>query len=68
MLTSDLEIDWFEGAAIQTARGVRGNVKKATQEKLVIKLMRKGDQPREGIASGSFQHEISVSDKVFMPV
>ncbi|KAI3914686.1 hypothetical protein MKW92_021860 [Papaver armeniacum] len=68
MFTSDLEIDWFEGAAIQTARGAQGNVKKAAQEKLVIKLIRKGDQPREGIASCSLQHEISLSDKVFMRV
>ncbi|KAI3848608.1 hypothetical protein MKX03_010318 [Papaver bracteatum] len=68
MFTSDLEIDWFEGAAIQTARGAQGNVKKAAQEKLVIKLIRKGDQPRQGIASCSLQHEISLSDKVFMRI
>ncbi|KAI3836188.1 hypothetical protein MKX03_028167, partial [Papaver bracteatum] len=67
MFTSDHEI---EGAAIQTARGVRGNAKKAAKKKLgrkhlkvVSKLLkRKGDQPREGTASGSLQQE----DKVFM--
>ncbi|RZC76795.1 hypothetical protein C5167_000906 [Papaver somniferum] len=68
MFTLDLEIDWLEGAAVQTARGAQGNVKKAAQEKLVIKLIRKGDQPKEGIASCSLQHEISLSDKVFMRV
>ncbi|KAI3864305.1 hypothetical protein MKX03_004513, partial [Papaver bracteatum] len=68
MFTSDLEIEWLEGAEVQTARGAQGNVKKAAQEKLVIKLIRKGDQPKEGIASSSLQHEISLSDKVFMCV
>ncbi|MCL7048306.1 hypothetical protein MKW94_009594 [Papaver nudicaule] len=68
MLTSDLEIDWFGGAAIQTARRVRENVKKAAQKKLVSKLVRKGDQPREGIASCSFQHEIFRSDNISMHV
>ncbi|XP_026389443.1 ribosome biogenesis protein BMS1 homolog isoform X2 [Papaver somniferum] len=43
MFTSDLEIDWFEGAAIQTVRGVRGNIKKAARKKLVSELPRKGD-------------------------
>ncbi|KAI3969189.1 hypothetical protein MKW92_022845 [Papaver armeniacum] len=43
MFTSDLEIDWFEGAAIQTVRGVRGNIKKAARKKLVSELLRKGD-------------------------
>ncbi|KAI3832318.1 hypothetical protein MKW92_029959 [Papaver armeniacum] len=67
MFTSDHEI---EGAAIQTARGVRGNAKKAAKKKLGRKhlkvvselLKRKGDQPREETASGSLQQE----DKVFM--
>ncbi|KAI3864300.1 hypothetical protein MKX03_004508, partial [Papaver bracteatum] len=68
MFTSDLEIDWFEVAAVQIARDAQGNVKKAAQEKLVIKLIRKGDQPREGIASCSLQHEICLSDKIFMRV
>ncbi|KAI3936560.1 hypothetical protein MKW92_030048 [Papaver armeniacum] len=67
MFTSDLEIDWFKGAAIQTAR-VRGNVKKAAKKKLVSELIRKGNQRREGIASCSFQHKISLCDKVFMCV
>lgn len=68
MFTSDLEIDWFKGVAIQTARGVRGNVKKAAKKELVRKIKNKGDQPTERIASCSFQHEISLSDEVFMRV
>ncbi|KAI3836185.1 hypothetical protein MKX03_028164, partial [Papaver bracteatum] len=73
MFTSDHGI---EGAGIQTARGVRGNAKKAAKKKLGRKhlkvvselLKRKGDQPREGTASGSFQQENSPTDKVFMRV
>ncbi|KAI3878039.1 hypothetical protein MKW92_027550 [Papaver armeniacum] len=68
VFTSDLEIDWFEGAAIQTASGVRGNFKKGAKKKPVSELTRKGDQPREGTASWSFQHQNSLSNKVFMRV
>lgn len=40
----------------------------AAKKKLVSELIRKGDQRREGIASCSFQHKISLCDKVFMRV
>ncbi|OVA17009.1 Elongation factor [Macleaya cordata] len=66
MFTSDLEIARFEGAAIRTVSGIRGQVKKAAKEELGNKPKRKGGQPREGIARCTFEDRILMSDIVFL--
>ncbi|KAI3997684.1 hypothetical protein MKX01_040657 [Papaver californicum] len=40
MFALDHEIDWFEGASIQTAKGVQGNTRRAAKKKLLSKLIR----------------------------
>ncbi|XP_058084646.1 uncharacterized protein LOC131232437 [Magnolia sinica] len=66
MFTSDLEIAKFEGAAIRTVSGIRGQVKKAAKEELGNKPKRKGGQQREGIARCTFEDRILMSDIVFL--
>lgn len=66
MFTSDLEIARYEGAAIRTVSGIRGQVKKAAKEELGNKPKRKGGQLREGIARCTFEDRILMSDIVFL--
>ncbi|RZC51430.1 hypothetical protein C5167_019856 [Papaver somniferum] len=66
MFTSNLEIARFEGAAIRTVSGIRGQVKKAAKEELGNKPKRKGGQAKEGIARCTFEDRILMSDIVFL--
>ncbi|XP_061353794.1 uncharacterized protein LOC133298512 isoform X2 [Gastrolobium bilobum] len=66
MFTSDLEIARFEGAAIRTVSGIRGQVKKAAKEELGNQPKRKGGQTKEGIARCTFEDKILMSDIVFL--
>ncbi|XP_022765573.1 ribosome biogenesis protein BMS1 homolog isoform X2 [Durio zibethinus] len=66
MFTSDLEVARFEGAAIRTVSGIRGQVKKAAKEEIGNQPKKKGGQPREGIARCSFEDRILMSDIVFL--
>ncbi|GMN36245.1 hypothetical protein TIFTF001_005854 [Ficus carica] len=66
MFTSDLEIARFEGAAVRTVSGIRGQVKKATKEAIGNEPKKKGGQPKEGIARCTFEDKIKMSDIVFL--
>ncbi|KAF3973392.1 hypothetical protein CMV_003173 [Castanea mollissima] len=66
MFNSDLEIARYEGAAIRTVSGIRGQVKKAAKEELGNQPKKKGGKPREGIARCTFEDKIKMSDIVFM--
>ncbi|KAJ7980661.1 Ribosome biogenesis protein BMS1 [Quillaja saponaria] len=66
MFTSDLEIARFEGAAVRTVSGIRGQVKKAAKEEIGNQPKKKGGQPREGIARCTFEDKILMSDIVFL--
>ncbi|KAL2328881.1 hypothetical protein Fmac_022308 [Flemingia macrophylla] len=66
MFTSDLEVARFEGAAIRTVSGIRGQVKKAVKEELGNQPKRKGGQTKEGIARCTFEDKILMSDIVFL--
>ncbi|GMI70086.1 hypothetical protein like AT1G06720 [Hibiscus trionum] len=66
MFTSDLEVARFEGAAIRTVSGIRGQVKKAAKEEIGNRPKKKGGQPREGIARCTFEDRILMSDIVFL--
>ncbi|RDY12662.1 bms1 [Mucuna pruriens] len=66
MFTSDLEIARFEGAAIRTVSGIRGQVKKAAKEEIGNQPKRKGGQTKEGIARCTFEDKILMSDIVFL--
>ncbi|KAM0867214.1 hypothetical protein ACQ4PT_042141 [Festuca glaucescens] len=65
MFTSDLEIARFEGAAIRTVSGIRGQVKKAAKIEPGDVLRRKGEST-EGIARCTFEDKVLMSDIVFM--
>ncbi|KAG4180955.1 hypothetical protein ERO13_A10G197400v2 [Gossypium hirsutum] len=66
MFTSDLEVARFEGAAIRTVSGIRGQVKKAAKEEIGNQPKKKGGQAREGIARCTFEDRILMSDIVFL--
>ncbi|XP_060671177.1 uncharacterized protein LOC107435087 [Ziziphus jujuba] len=66
MFTSDLEIARFEGAAVQTVSGIRGQVKKAAKEEIGNQPNKKGGQPKEGIVRCTFEDKIKMSDIVFL--
>ncbi|XP_047312141.1 ribosome biogenesis protein BMS1 homolog isoform X2 [Impatiens glandulifera] len=66
MFTSDLEIARFEGAAIRTVSGIRGQVKKAAKEEIGNQPKKKGGVPKEGIARCTFEDKILMSDIVFL--
>ncbi|GJX23552.1 ribosome biogenesis protein BMS1 [Tanacetum coccineum] len=66
MFNSDLEIARFEGAAIRTVSGIRGQVKKAGKIELGNKPKKMGGQPEDGIARCTFEDKILMSDIVFL--
>ncbi|KAL0394111.1 UNVERIFIED_CONTAM: Ribosome biogenesis protein BMS1 [Sesamum latifolium] len=66
MFTSDLEIARFEGAAIRTVSGIRGQVKKAAKEEVANKFKKKGGHAKEGIARCTFEDKIKKGDIVFL--
>ncbi|GER32983.1 ribosome biogenesis protein BMS1-like protein [Striga asiatica] len=66
MFTSDLEVARFEGAAIRTVSGIRGQVKKAAKEEIANKFKKKGGHAKEGIARCTFEDKIKMGDIVFL--
>ncbi|CBI34234.3 unnamed protein product, partial [Vitis vinifera] len=66
MFTSDLEIARFESAGVQTASGIKGQVKETAKEELGNQPKKKRGLPREGIARCTFEDRILVSNLVLL--
>ncbi|KAL3655679.1 Glycoside hydrolase 2 (Mannanase, beta-galactosidase) [Castilleja foliolosa] len=66
MFTSDLEVARFEGAAMRTVSGIRGQVKKAAKEEIANKSKKKGGYAKEGIARCTFEDKIKKGDIIFL--
>ncbi|KAK9904441.1 hypothetical protein M0R45_000666 [Rubus argutus] len=66
MFNSELEIARYEGAAIRTVSGIRGQVKKAAKVEIGNQPKKIGGQPEKAIARCTFEDKIKGNDIVFL--